>query len=152
MTKYSAERVAAICKHIAAGVPITHAPSLAGVSYPSFAEWRQNFSEVSEAVRAAEASLIKRKLARIEQAGKDGAWQADAWTLERRFPEHFGRAVAGIYPAGDPAHTVPITRVVIEAPGLPAHTETGGDDEPVPNRGPGPDPLPAPRPLRRAEL
>ncbi len=33
------------------------------------------------------------KLATIEQAGKDGKWQAAAWWLERRYPDEYGQRI-----------------------------------------------------------
>ena len=29
----------------------------------------------------------------IEQAAKDGTWQAAAWKLERRYPQEYGKTV-----------------------------------------------------------
>ena len=32
-----------------------------------------------------------RRLARIEKVAEEGNWQADAWVLERKYPDKFGR-------------------------------------------------------------
>ena len=39
----------------------------------------------------AEAKAIERRLNRIDEAGQNGNWQADAWYLERRYPHLFGK-------------------------------------------------------------
>ena len=44
-----------------------------------------------EEVNLAESEAIVRRIARIEKAGADGNWQADAWVLERKYPDKFGR-------------------------------------------------------------
>lgn len=44
-----------------------------------------------KALAKGEAEGVRRRLARIEKAGIKGSWQADAWMLERRQPEQFGR-------------------------------------------------------------
>jgi hypothetical protein len=147
MTKYTPARVRTICRHIANGVPREHAAALAGLSKGSYHEWLTSFADFAEAVTRAEGRLIAKRLARIDHAGAAGTWQADAWTLERRLPEHFGRSVAGIYNAGLPEGTQPITRVILEVP-------PGGsvdDARTLPDPGPGSDPFPAPRPIRRLD-
>jgi len=43
-----------------------------------------------ERLEKAEGEAVVRDLARIERAAKNGAWQAAAWRLERRYPQLFG--------------------------------------------------------------
>ncbi len=38
-----------------------------------------------------EAKAIERRIKRIEKAGEEGNWTADAWYLERRYPHLFGK-------------------------------------------------------------
>ncbi len=45
----------------------------------------------SEAVEKARAESIRYDLRKIADAGEKGAWVANAWRLERRHPEMFGR-------------------------------------------------------------
>lgn len=80
------------------GAYIEHACYYAGIRSSTFREWRQKASENIEPyasfwirVNEAESEAIMRRLARIEQAGKNGSWQADAWYLERKYPDKFGR-------------------------------------------------------------
>lgn len=44
-----------------------------------------------KAIEKGQAEGIRRRLDRIEKAAKAGNWAADAWTLERRYPEQFAR-------------------------------------------------------------
>lgn len=80
------------------GAFIEHACYYAGINSSTFRQWRQKASENIEPyasfwlrVNEAESEAIMRRLARIENAGKDGSWQADAWYLERKYPDKFGR-------------------------------------------------------------
>lgn len=45
----------------------------------------------AEEVVKAEADAEVIRLARISQAGQEGAWQADAWWLERKLPDKWGK-------------------------------------------------------------
>lgn len=47
----------------------------------------------ADAFRKAESSLASRHIANITRKAlvEDGPWQASAWLLERKWPEHFGR-------------------------------------------------------------
>jgi hypothetical protein len=49
--------------------------------------------EFRDAVRRAEAEAKLAALERIQQAGREGTWTADAWYLERKYPHEFGRRV-----------------------------------------------------------
>lgn len=42
-------------------------------------------------VERADAAMVVDRLNRIRRAGESGTWQADAWYLERRYPDRFGR-------------------------------------------------------------
>lgn len=83
------------------------AASLAGISRPTFNRWLRDGRRDSEAgeasleaklyedVSAAEAEFEQETLQRIREAGKNTrsphAWTANAWILERKFPERYGR-------------------------------------------------------------
>ena len=75
-----------------------HACHYAGITSATFRKWRQNamdgiepYKSIWEEVNLAESEAIVRRIARIEKAGADGNWQADAWVLERKYPDKFGR-------------------------------------------------------------
>lgn len=79
-----------------------------GISYETFRRWRNEGTELIknpkrkskkndllikfvQEVDKANAENVMRRLGRIDKASTEGKWQADAWFLERRFPEEFGR-------------------------------------------------------------
>ena len=75
-----------------------HACHFAGISSRTFRYWREKasndiepYKSLWEQITLAESEAIVRRVARIEQAGADGNWQADAWVLERKYPDKFGR-------------------------------------------------------------
>jgi len=90
------------------GAFIEHACYYAGINSSTFRQWRQKATEGIEPYKSfwirineAESEAIMRRLARIENAGKEGSWQADAWYLERKYPDKFGRRDR-LELAGDP--------------------------------------------------
>src|SRR5438105_1339231 len=90
-TKYTPEIVEKITSAIAVGAPYAHACAYAGISQDTFARWRERYPDFADAVKSAEGRGVIGWLARIEQAAKEGNWQAAAWKLERRYPHDFGR-------------------------------------------------------------
>jgi hypothetical protein len=52
------------------------------------------------AVEKAEAAGVEERLSRIRKAAKAGAWQADAWLLERRYAQAYGRTVIEVQDGG----------------------------------------------------
>lgn len=98
-TKLTPETTKKLCNAIQLGATYAMACKYAGVSYGRFREWikkgesanRGKFHEFSETIKAAEGKATVQWLAKIEQAANDGAWQAAAWKLERRYPESYGR-------------------------------------------------------------
>jgi hypothetical protein len=102
------------------------------------------YVEFAEAIARAQAADEARRIARIEQAGRGGAvvwrkvtrhkdgaevveervappdWQADAWHLERRYPEEYGRQpvrkVAFTTPDGEEAWEPQVVLLPSKAP------------------------------------
>ena len=56
-------------------------------------------AQFSAAIGKARALSEAEALDRIAEAGRAGSWQADAWRLERKYPDRYGRRVQV---AGDP--------------------------------------------------
>lgn len=90
-SKYTPERVEKITNAVAVGATFTHACNYAGIDLDTFARWRRRYTEFAEAIKEAEGKAVIGWLARIEAAAKEGAWQAAAWKLERRYPQDFAR-------------------------------------------------------------
>ncbi len=98
-TKLDEKRLKKVVEGITAGLPYDTACALAGITYQTFLNWMRageaaesgKFFEFFEEVKKAEAIAESVHIANIKNAGKSGVWQADAWMLERRHPEKWGR-------------------------------------------------------------
>lgn len=88
-----------LCAYIAEGQYITTACRLVGVDYATMRRWilqgeqdmSGKFYEFQEAISQAEALAEAERVKLILQAGKYDDWKANAWYLERKFPEKWGR-------------------------------------------------------------
>lgn len=92
-SKYTEETVKLILDGVRVGATLAHAAAAGGIHIDTLIEWRNTKPEFSEALKKAEGECVVMRLARINKAGKDGKWQADAWTLERRYPQEYGRTI-----------------------------------------------------------
>ncbi len=90
-TKFTPEVVKLICQMIARGLNYCQAADAAGIHRDTLHEWERRKPVFSDALKRAKASGVDRRLKRIEKAAAKGAWQADAWWLERNHPETWGR-------------------------------------------------------------
>ena len=98
-TKLDEKRLKKVVEGITAGLPYDTACALAGITYQTFLNWMRageaaesgKFFEFFEEVKKAEAIAESVHIANIKKAGNAGVWQADAWMLERRHPEKWGR-------------------------------------------------------------
>jgi transposase len=100
--KLTPERQDAIVKAIREGNPHETAAGAAGIGKTAFYEWlkkgeesekNDKYKKFYEAVKTAEAIAEALRIRRINKAGLAGDWKADAWYLERRYPEKWGRRV-----------------------------------------------------------
>lgn len=95
---------ATIVKHLRAGAFKRHAAEAAGVSYEALKDWlkrgskgEKRFTEFFVDVRQAEAEDAIRNQAAITRAALvDRDWRAAAWSLERKYPDLYGRNTAAI--------------------------------------------------------
>jgi len=71
------------------------------------------YSDFAEAVARARAEAEIAAVARIRERAHDGTWQADAWFLERAFPERWGRRGAIPLPEPPPPPS-PVKRYTAE--------------------------------------
>jgi len=98
-TKLNDARLKKVVDGITAGLPYDTACALAGITYQTFLNWMRageaagsgKFFEFFEEVKKAEAIAESIHIKNIKDAGKNGIWQADAWMLERRYPEKWGK-------------------------------------------------------------
>lgn len=88
-----------ICAALAAGSTMEAATVYAGVPLRTFYDWlsrgrspgaRAVYRDFVAAVEEAQARFEVLAIQRIERAGAE-EWQADAWRLERRHPDRYGR-------------------------------------------------------------
>lgn len=97
-TKLDRDTQETIIGAIKIGSPIEIACALAGVASNTYRDWMKRghageypYDDFLLEVNKAIAFAVVQPLARIQAAGKKGAWQADAWRLERRFARFFAQ-------------------------------------------------------------
>jgi hypothetical protein len=98
-SKLTPETVERLTQAISLGASYELACRYAGVDYSSFRTWMRKgeqatsgpFFEFSQAFKRAEGAGAVRWLTTIERAAEEGAWQAAAWKLERRYPQQYAR-------------------------------------------------------------
>lgn len=93
-SKYTPELIKEICEAIKEGSTQDDAARIAGIAVSTFYAYMKQ-SEFSEAVEKAHAEFKKTQVKAIKAAGyktnKGGQWQANAWLLERKYPDEFGQ-------------------------------------------------------------
>lgn len=111
--KFTPARINKIIKAIKEGSPHETAAHFAGISTSTFYGWMEKGAnaksglhlEFYEKVKQAEAHAEAERVRRINKAGREGDWKADAWYLERRYPDKWGRRVI----SGDLNHSGEVT-------------------------------------------
>ena len=100
LDKELAER---FCKGLSIGLTVKGACDYAGISEQSFYSYMKQakddeekgkksvFTEFFESVKKAKASFRIYHMTKIREAAESGNWQASAWSLERLFPDEYGR-------------------------------------------------------------
>lgn len=100
-SKLTPETQKKIVDAISEGNYLVTAAAIGGVTYTTLNNWMKKgesassgaYVEFLEAVKKAEAEAEALRVSRISKAGKEGNWQADAWYLERRYPDRWGKRV-----------------------------------------------------------
>ena len=99
-SKYRPEIVQRLCEAVALGATYDLACQYGGITRETLNQWRRTKSDFSDALEKAEGQAVVGWLAKIEQAASEGAWQAAAWKLERRYPADYGRTVQQVEHSG----------------------------------------------------
>jgi transposase len=95
----TAEKVDKILQAVRIGVSLEAAAGNAGVPKRTFFDWlargrepnaKKIYRDLADQIEEALASFETTALARITKAGEEH-WQADAWRLERKFPDRYAR-------------------------------------------------------------
>jgi hypothetical protein len=96
--KCTVDVVRSVLKHVSQGMPITTAFGLEGIPKSLLGEWAeaaarggQPYQLVTELLRVAQ-DLAEANFTRVVAAACLLDWRAAAWWLERRRPEHWGKA------------------------------------------------------------
>lgn len=139
-TKYTPETVERIIEAVRMGATYKLACAYAGIGQSIFHHWMSTKPDFAAAVKEAEAAGSLELLKRIQREVENGAWQAAAWMLERRYPESYGRRV--VQHQGDSENPIQIAHtwrdVVMQAyqksaisdPSLPRlDANSNGDDD-----------------------
>jgi transposase len=91
-TKYSPAVARKICKAVAGGCSREAAANLSGVSASALYEWQRQNPDFAESLARADAQFEKSSIAAIRRAGRQARnWPANAWLLERKFPQRYAR-------------------------------------------------------------
>ena len=107
---FTADKAKRICDAIRLGATYEIAAKYGGISYRTFRRWvvwgeggDPVFEPFVRSVHDAEGAGALTWLAVIEKAAKDGAWQAAAWKLERRYPGSYNKTGDGREEAAETA-------------------------------------------------
>lgn len=129
-SKYTPEVIERILQAIQLGATYELAAQYGGITYKTLNEWMNAKSELCDAIKGAEGKAVVGWLARIEQAAKEGAWQAAAWKLERRYPSVYGKTVSinvtGLAERIAAEMDVPVFDVIAEADRMLVQQEAQG--------------------------
>ena len=101
--KLDKETAENFCKGLSLGLTAKGACDYAGISeqtyYTYLKQGREDaedgkvtiFSDFLESVKRARASFRIYHMSKIREAAESGNWQASAWSLERLFPDEYGK-------------------------------------------------------------
>src|SRR5262245_57099294 len=101
-SKMTEATVQKLCDALTLGATYDLAAKYAGIGPSTLRAWRAAAAQAKPGTRAyrllerldaAESQAVLHWLEQIEQAAKEGAWQASAWRLERRYAQEDGRRV-----------------------------------------------------------
>jgi len=103
-----------IVEGIELGATYALAAAYGGISYKTFNEWMNlgeeapagKYRAFRDAIKLAEGKGALKWLRLIDAAANDGAWQAAAWKLERRYPQDYGRTVVDTNHNGKVEHWI----------------------------------------------
>jgi hypothetical protein len=90
-SKRSKQLLADLLEAIEAGAPFNLACQSCGIHVDSFQRWRRDDPAFAAQVDQAAAKGTIERLKEIGKQGKEGAWPALAWLVERRNPAEFGK-------------------------------------------------------------
>jgi hypothetical protein len=98
-TRKTPEACQQIIEVVRTGLPLKFAAASVGVTDEAVRLWREKDSEFSEKVELARLASVKERWEIIQAAARGngetpGDWHAAAWSVERTWPQDFGRPEA----------------------------------------------------------
>jgi hypothetical protein len=91
-SKYSSAVTKRIFRTVSQGLSREAAAALARINVATLYEWQSRFPEFSEGLKKADARFEQTSIRRIAKSGRLARnWAANAWMLERKFPQHYGK-------------------------------------------------------------
>lgn len=91
-SKYCAAIVERICKNVREGCSRDASAALSGINVDTLYQWQQRYPEFSDALQKADSQCQQACIRSIRKAARSTKnWTANAWLLERKFPQVFGR-------------------------------------------------------------
>lgn len=100
-TKLTPDMQKRICEAIKLGMSRERAAWFCGIDRVTLQRWLKaaegrasgKYVDFCNSLKKAEADAIAVNLKNLHTAAQNGAWQASAWMLERRYPQEYGRNV-----------------------------------------------------------
>ena len=85
-----------ILKTAESGLPLHFCAQAGNITSETLLQWRKQDPEFERLLQAARLKAVEQRWKRIEKAAKGSQehppdWKADAWSLERTYPQFFGR-------------------------------------------------------------
>lgn len=123
--KLTDELIKNISKALSLGLNVRGACDYAGISEPTYYaymaqaeedirhEAKSKYVEFFNSVKTAKAAFRIYHMTKIREAAENGSWQASAWSLERLFPDEYGRQDKIVITETDPAIIDEVERAVI---------------------------------------
>lgn len=122
---------ATIVQAVRDGVPLRQVGPLAGIHGDTLWNWKAlakhqpeahpELVEMFEQIESARAEAVGERVSRISAAGAGGAWQADAWWLERQVPEEFARREK-VELEGERTPAIQINAIIVKDPEALEHS------------------------------
>ena len=93
------------------------AAAMADIGKATFYRWLDDDETLRDAVQKAESVAESRYLSRVTKAAMEGTWQAAAWWLERRMPEHYSlRNLSKVEVSGPDGGPIALSPVLASLP------------------------------------
>ena len=110
-SKLTDEFIDEFCKALSLGLSVKAACDYVGISEPAYYSYvnkadedikngvkNSKYIKLMKRVKKAKSACKAYHMNKIREASENGNWQASAWTLERCFPDEFGKSIKNDIP------------------------------------------------------